>query len=298
MSRRSALGLALLLAVAACSTGSEDTTTTAPSTTSTVATTTTAPSTTTTTTAPSTTTTAVSTTAAVVLVTGDDVLNVRDAPLGQIEGTLQPTATGIELTGETSDEPSGTWVEVTTPEATGWVNGHYLTPDVSDAEFASSSEPGQLADDLLTWADQGSGPSWSDLVGPKSLTVVHFYAPKHWPPGQNPFLDPTVYGWGGEAAGPGVDVANETFADQVGQSFASVAGDTDTQVAVDQPVQGPEAAPPYLPVPFQNLHYLAFHDPGDDPANDGLDWATWYFHFEPVVGRWLIVGISIDRWAP
>lgn len=296
--------------LAACSAGSEDpsTTVTAP-TTSAPATSapTTVAQTTSTSAAPTTTTSAPSTTtspppapgnAAVVLVTEDDVLNVRDAPLGEIEDALGPTATGITLTGATSDEPSGTWVEITTSALTGWVNGQYLTPEVSDADFAAAAEPAKLAADLLTWAEDGSGPAWSDIVGPKGFTVIHFDTPKHWPPGQNPFLDQTVLGWGGEALEQGEHVANETFADQIGPSFAGVAADPDLQVAADQPLQGPEAAPPYLPVPFQNLHYLAYHDPGDDPSYDGLDWTTWYVHFEPLGGGWVVVGMSLDRWAP
>jgi hypothetical protein len=306
--RRSAPLVVLVALVAACSTGSGESSTTSDAPTSSEPPTsisTTVPTTTTTIQAPTTTAPATTTssaalpgTGAVVLVTADDVLNVRDTPLGEIEGTLQPTATGITLTGATSVEPSGTWLEVTTPQITGWVNGQYLTPEIPDADFASATEPADLAADLLTWAQTGSGPAWSGIVGPKGLTVIHFDTPKHWPPGQNPFLDPTVFGWGGEALEAGEFVANETFADQIGPSFAGVAADPDVQLAIDQPLQGPESAPPYLPVPFQSLHYLAFHDPGDDASYDGLDWTTWYLHFEPVGGGWAIVGMSVDRWAP
>ena len=136
------------------------------------------------------------------------------------------------------------------------------------------------------------------IVSPKGFHVIHFDPMKSWPPSQNPFLDQTVYDWGGEAAGPGQPVASDTFTNEIAASLAGVVGDPDLQTAVNQPLQGPESAPPFIPAEFQNFDYVAFHDPGDDPNVAGLDWLTWYVFFDWTGSSWTLVGMSVDGWAP
>ncbi|MEX1043699.1 MAG: hypothetical protein WD020_03585, partial [Acidimicrobiia bacterium] len=68
---------------------------------------------------------------------------------------------------------------------------------------------------------------------------------------------------------------------------------------VDQTQQGAEAAPPWTPSIFTNLHYLSVHDPGDDPQVSGLDWRTVYAYFDWTPGNgWRLRGLSFDSWAP
>jgi len=279
--------------LASCAIGSEDTGTTTTSAPPSTTVATTAPSTTTTPTTAPTTTTAPAAEYAVVLVTDDDVLNVRDQPLGEIVATLNPTADGIRATGSTAEQDGEVWMEIEIGSDAGWVNSRYLTAKAPG--FANDSEPLNVLDQLAAIAG-GSGGDWSNVVGPKGLTVVHFDPPKWWPPNTNPFADPTVYQWGGEAAGPAA--FSDTFANEVGTSLDGVLNDPDLQIGVDMPKQGPEAAPPFIPTAFQNFHYLAAFDPEDDSSYDGLDWTTWYVFFDWTPQGWRIVGLSIDSWAP
>ena len=299
------VAVALAMTIAACGGEAASTTTTTQLPTSTTTAPTTTTEATTTTTVASTTTTSPETTQpeaadtwAVVLVAPDDVLNVRDEPLGEIVSTLDPTATGVTTTGSTDTLDDGAlWREVETDGETGWVNSRFLAEEIDDDTFASTA-PEALTYALTSWAQNGSGADWESVVGPKGFNVIHFDAIKTWPPSQNPFLDQTVYDWGGEATGPGQPVASDTFANQVGASFAGVVGDQDLQTATNQPLQGPEAAPPFIPTQFQNFDYIAFHDPGDDPSVDGLDWTTWYVYFDWTGSSWVLVGMSLDAWAP
>lgn len=315
ITRTTLASIILVISVLMGACGDSDTTSTTQDTATSTAPTTTAASTTTvappastttatettTTLAPSTTTTAApadTTTMAVVLVAPDDVLNVRDEPLGEIVFTLDPTATGIAATGNSETLDTGArWLEIIFEGRSGWVNQYFLTAEVEGASFAADP-PSTASEDLAEWAQTGSGPAWGSIVSPKGFHVVHFDPMKTWPPGQNPFTDPTIYDWGGEATGPGEPVASDTFAGEVGASFAGVVGDQDLQTAVDQPLQGAESAPPFLPVEFQNFHYIAYHDPGDDPNVDGLDWLTWYVFFDWTGSGWGVVGMSVDGWAP
>ncbi len=190
------------------------TTTTSDAPTTTLAATTTAP--------PTTTDPVAATTWAVVLVAPDDVLNVRDEPLGEILFTLDPTERGIVATGMTETLDTGDhWLEVEFDGQTGWVNDRFITEEIDDASFASNAPSGALSN----WAQTGSGPAWPSIVSPKGFHVIHFDPMKSWPPSQNPFLDQTVYDWGGEAAGPGQPVASDTFTNEIAASLAGVVGD-------------------------------------------------------------------------
>ena len=162
------IGVVLSVVATGCS-DSGSTVTTAPTTTS-IETTTTTPAATTTTSDAPTTTLAATTTApptttdpvaattwAVVLVAPDDVLNVRDEPLGEILFTLDPTERGIVATGMTETLDTGDhWLEVEFDGQTGWVNDRFITEEIDDASFASNAPSGALSN----WAQTGSGPAW------------------------------------------------------------------------------------------------------------------------------------------
>lgn len=246
---------------------------------------------------PSTTTgpTAGPSTYAVVLVEVDDVLNVRSSPLGSIIDSFDPTATGIVATGATQMAGSQEWVEVVSPAGTGWVNGRYLTPEVAAATFAGDPFPPAALTELGLLA-AGTGGDWFSIVSSNGLSVIHFDPLKYWPSNVDPFSDPAVYPWGGEAAGPAM--VSDTFANQIGLGLDGVLNDVDLVVTTDAPQQGPEAAPPFIPVPFQNFHYLAAFDPADAVANSGLDWETWYVFFDWTPQGFRVVGLSTDSWAP
>ncbi len=64
----------------------------------------------------------------VVGVEADDVLNVRAAPDAgsAIIATLEPTATGIEATGDEWLRPGSIWYEIRVDGSTGWVNSSYV----------------------------------------------------------------------------------------------------------------------------------------------------------------------------
>ena len=116
---------------------------------------------------------------AVVGVVHDDVLMVRKGPRTSypVTGTLEPTQTGIPVTGEAWLLPSSIWYEVETGEGTGWSNSAYLgliglSDDATLEVYGLLGEP--LADDDLAslgatiavafLSDEGGG--WTALVEP------------------------------------------------------------------------------------------------------------------------------------
>lgn len=245
----------------------------------------------------------------VVLVESNDVLNVRTAPNpnAQIVFTLPYNATGVYRTSTLPAFYNGSeWWEIHEPlgQNVGWANSFYLT--CQQAGFASDPQPSQVLSGLALHASGSSAaPPWSSVVSPYGLTVEHFDAttpPKYWPANQNPFTDGTVYQWSTEAGGP--NSVQDTFYNQVGTLWLdNVLNDTQYQVptgpVADQVQQGQEAAPPWTPAIFTNLHYLSVFDPGDDPNVGGLDWRTVYAYFDWTPGNgWRLRGLSFDSWAP
>lgn len=314
--------LLLVLALVACVDTGQSTTTSDPQTTSSTASpTTTAPPTTvtlssSTTTAPSTTTTTAQgisqgscPTVDVILVDETDSLNVRTGPnaSASVSFVLAHDETGVMRTAAPPDLSSGSeWWELDEPvtQDTGWANAFYLA--CVQSGFASDPQPGQVLAGLAQHAAGASGaPAWSTLVSPFGLTVEHFEAAqpvKHWPANQNPFSDGTVHPWATEAGGD--NSFQDTFANAVGAVWLDATlNDTQGQSVVgplaDQTQQGAEAAPPWSPSIFTNLHYLSVHDPGDDPQVNGLDWRTVYAYFDWTPGNgWRLRGLSFDSWAP
>jgi len=243
----------------------------------------------------------------VILVASDDVLNVHVAPdpNSQTLFTIPYAATTIYRTTTAAAMYNGTeWWEIHEPvgQNVGWASSFFLT--CAQSGFGSSPQPAAILAGLGELAAGSlSAPAWVDIVSPYGLTVEHFDAvTKHWPASQDPFSDGTIYPWATEAGGS--NSLQATFSTQIGGLWLdSVLNDT-VGVApgaplIDQPQQGQEAAPPWAPAIFTNLHYLSTFDPGDDPNNAGLDWRTVYTYFDwtPNIG-WRLRALSFDSWSP
>ena len=64
----------------------------------------------------------------VVGVEHDDLLNVRDVPLGQVIGARDPMARDVVATGKSRKLPTTIWHEVRVGAVTGWASDAYLAP--------------------------------------------------------------------------------------------------------------------------------------------------------------------------
>ncbi|MDF1595611.1 MAG: hypothetical protein P1T08_05900 [Acidimicrobiia bacterium] len=236
-------------------------------------------------------------TAAVVLVPADDTLNVRHGVMATVIGELEPTATNVRPTGASDGAAGSLWVEILHNGILGWVNSIYLTEEVDDlAALDPSATIERFADGVFR-----AGEPLGSYVGAKGLTITHFDLPKHFTLNDDPMSDQTIYLWGNPGCGPDPDCAFQaTFANQIADSFLSAWDDEDRRIEIDTPIAGgngtlPEAV---VPVLFRNFHFVAVHDPGDDPAYGGLDWITWYVYFDVVDGLPVVAGMSVDMWAP
>lgn len=159
--------------------------------------------------------------------------------------------------------------------------------------FADDPRPAAVLAQFAT-ALAGDG-DLAEVLGPDGLTVYHHGSVHAWPAASDPLADPNVLEWEGEAGGL---PALATFTDQVVPSFLGAWDDADRQIGVDRFLAGPEAAPHVVPPDLSGYHYLAVHDPGDDPQYEGLDWVTWLVFFEPAAGGWKVVAMLVDSWAP
>ncbi len=240
---------------------------------------------------------------AVVLVPADDVLNVRSGP--GVENAaftnLAPTTTDLALTGNVAEVGAATWVEVETPAGAGWANKRFLTEMWTSAEVDVEWD---LTGPLDAFADETAADG--DLSGPVSyrgLYAVYFDDElRHWSRAEltGIMADPTLYTWSGTGCYQCVEM---TWADAVAFDLYGAYEDEfdDAVFALDDIILGgngpfpPQAA---IPVPLQNFHWLMLHDPGDDPAFDGLDWVTWFVYYDYEDGEARIVGLSPAAWAP
>lgn len=228
---------------------------------------------------------------AVVLVGSGESLEVFDFQLGSsARASLPATATGIEATGPGDGAMQTVWLPIKLGDVSGTVNSRFLTSEVSDEIFANDPEPGAVLEDFAEVLR--SRDRILDVRGYKGLTVIHFQSKHHWTINDEPTADDTLYEWSFEAGEPPWPRA--TFNDQIGAGFLAAWEDEDRTIHVDEPISGPEAAPPFIPTEFQNFHYLAVHDPGDQ----NLDWVTWYVFFDLEPGGWKIAGLSVDSYAP
>ncbi len=241
----------------------------------------------------------------VALVTEADVLNVRVAPGtgSAIIGMLAPGVV-VELIGLEQIEGSSVWVQVETPIGQFWLNSHFLAAVVTPVDFSDDPAIADLLDEFSSIiVDDGD---LRLVTSQRGLFVSHHGDPIRFSPDELSTIltDPTTYQWPSNAIGPDNpefdQIPGRTFSEAVADSFVSVYDDPDTELSTNEPIAGgngriPEAAIPFV---FESFNYVGVYDLGDDPQFDGLDWTTWYVSIDYENGVPVIVGLTIDQWAP
>lgn len=242
--------------------------------------------------------------AKVVLVADDDNLNVRTAPGvdNPIFGKLAP-GTVVRSTHNATLVGNGRWREVETPEGFGWVNERYLAADTAADVFAAD---GRIGDTLNEMA--GIMVALSDLtpvVSWRGLYVSHHDDPVRFGNLVRLMTDPTTYRWPSKAFDVNdPDFANEvtgrTFAEEIAVSFVSAYRDADTVITFNEPIEAGNGRPAEYAIPFElsGFNYVGVYDPGDNPEYGGLDWTIWYVSFDYENGVPVVVGLTLDQWAP
>ncbi len=241
----------------------------------------------------------------VALVASDDVLNVRQDPGVQapIVGMLLPGVI-VERTGQEAIVGSSIWVQIETPVGGFWVNERFLAAYVTAPDFADDPRVLELLDEFtsIIVADGDLRP----VASARGLYVSHHADPVRWPADELDTIltDDTTYQWPSNALSPDdpefLQIPGRTFAAAVADSFVSAYDDPDTIMTFNDPIAGGNGRLPGDAIPFEftSFNYVGVHDSGDEPQYDGLDWVTWYVSIDYEDGEPVIVGLTIDQWAP
>jgi spore germination protein GerM len=241
--------------------------------------------------------------AKVVLVASDDTLNVREDPgvEAPVVGILVPGVI-VAKTGLTEVVGSSVWEQIVTPLGDFWVNGRFLGAVVTASDFANDDRVTALLDEFASIiANKGD---LRQVTSQRGLYVSHNAAPIRFSPDElNGILtDPTTYKWPSAALGPDQldEIPAKTFAEAITDSFLSAYDDPDTELSYNDPIAGGNGrlAADVVPFEFRGFNYVGVYDPGDDPQYEGLDWVTWYVSIDYENGQPVIVGLTVDMWAP
>jgi spore germination protein GerM len=242
----------------------------------------------------------------VALVPEDDTLNVRTGA-GVDHGILGSLPPGVVVARTGSEQPVGsaTWAEIATPVGPGWVNDLFLAAVVEDGAFAADGTVDDLLDELATIISADG--ELSEVASRRGIHVSHHGPLVRYPVSDldGILTDPTTYKWPSAALDindpdQAAELPDRTFAEAVTDRFLSAYDDPDTRLTRDTPVEAGNSRPPELAIPFelQEFHYVAVHDPGDNPDFGGLDWITWYVSIDYEDGEPRIVGLTVDEWSP
>jgi hypothetical protein len=239
----------------------------------------------------------------VALVAADDVLNVRQDPTVEapIVGMLLPGVV-VERTGQQEITGSSLWVQVETPVGGFWVNSWFLAAVVAEGDFRNDARVTALLDEFAEIiAARGD---LREVASRRGLYVSHHADPVRFASDELATIltDPTTYRWPSNALAPDQldEIPARTFSEAIADSFLSAFDDPDTQRTVNEPIAGGNGRLPEAAIPFtlQSFNYIGVHDPGDNPEFGGLDWVTWYVSIDHEDGAPVIVGLTVDMWAP
>lgn len=149
----------------------------------------------------------------VVLVPPGDTLRLRASPSPSARelGAIPPGASEVVATGRADRVRGSTWFEVDWRSRRGWVNAHYLTPDIDDRRFAADHRVedtlGQLREIVAARGDLRQVTSRKGLA-------AHIYAPVHVYPRQQlgALMRDDSYGlFGGVECAPGEEGCSYSF---------------------------------------------------------------------------------------
>lgn len=241
----------------------------------------------------------------VALVTSDDVLNVRQDPTVEapIVGMLLPGSV-VERTGPEEITGSSVWVQIETPVGEFWVNSWFLADFPTPADFADDARVAALLDEF---ADLIAGDGdLRRVTSRRGVYVSHHGGPIRFASSDLATIltDPTTYQWPSNAISQDDPEFNQipgrTFAEAVADSFLSAYDDPDTATTVNEPIEAGNGriAAAAIPFQFQSFNYIGVHDTGDNPDYGGIDWVTWYVSIDYEEGSPVIVGLTLDMWAP
>jgi spore germination protein GerM len=239
----------------------------------------------------------------VALVASGDVLNVRQDPgvAAPIVGMLLPGVVVLR-TGLEEIVGSSLWVQIETPLGGFWVNDRFLAAWVPPFDFENDPR----IDSLLAEFGEiiATDGDLREVVSPRGLYVSHHAAPIRFAYDELDTIltDPTTYKWPSNALGPDEldEIPGRTFAEAVADSFLSAYDDLDTMTTVNEPILGGNGRPAEYAIPFEfeSFNYIGVFDPMDNPDFGGLDWTTWYVSIDYEDGAPVIVGMTVDMWAP
>lgn len=241
----------------------------------------------------------------VALVEKSDVLNVRVNPgvESPIVGTLLPGVI-VQRTGNSEIAGSSEWVQVKTPVGEYWVVDRFLAAVVDPDDFAGDTRVADLLDRFveIVTVDGDLRP----VTSKRGLYVSYHADPIRFAPDQLETIltATTTYKWPSNAMGTDNEefqqIPGRTFAEAIAENFVSAYDDSDTVTTVNEPIEAGNGrlAEQAIPFEFGAFNYIGVHDPGDNPEYGGLDWFTWYVSIDYENGRPVIIGLTIDQWAP
>jgi len=218
----------------------------------------------------------------VAFVEANDVLNVRLGPGvdNEITGSLSPDADGILITGSGLQVSGSTWVPVTWQEVSGWVNGRYLTGQLSDAEFCQDEDVLNLLAQLETAVANEDSDLLAQLVHPERglrLRTAWWNPEVHLTNTDvtNLFLSTTTHEWGVEdgSGQPITGLFRDVMLPHLQKDLLAASSTTCNHIQ-----HGPTAGSVRLPDGYQNVNNFSyFRDAGD---SIGFDWGTWVVGIE------------------
>ena len=225
----------------------------------------------------------------VVLLAPDEAnnkLNVRSGP-----GTGNPVVDSV-LPAQAELVPTGSvdlvngrlWHQLSTPEATGWAYGYYLTetwsPSEIEAEWDWNGALVAFSNALVL------GEGLEDAVSWRGLFVIHYDDElRRWAPEELAGLnqDDTDLKWSNTGASASEsDATVGTWKEVIGDKFLADYLDEEVVIEVGGLPLGPNAVLPGSAISsaFANFPWVAVHDAGDSEELQGLDWSTWFVFLE------------------
>lgn len=212
----------------------------------------------------------------------NDQLNVRSGPGVEYDiiGTLAATAGNVRITGSGQEVVGSTWVPITNGALNGWVNGRFLTTQLSGDTFCQSPAAQALLTQLETAVRQRDDATLATLIHPERGLRIRY---SWWNPellwrgaeAQTLLRSPATLDWGVQdgSGNPIVGTVNNVILPLLDRDLLSA-----TQLACDSILHGPTTGLVQLPDGYGTVHYFSRYRPATDAS--GFDWGTWVIGVE------------------